>query len=239
MDIDDRNVLVTGAARGIGAATAILLAERGAARVVLADIESLEETAKAVAAAGAEPIMLTADLSRPEAVVGLLQKAESETGGLDIVLNNAGIMAGGREFPDTAVDDMVRVIQINLIAMMVGTHEAIRLMRGRGGGVIVNTGSVAAFGPMPADPAYSASKAGIVNFTQSCKPLHESLGIRVMTVCPGIVDTAIVPRDAAWLQPALASLKALAPRDIAEVVVSIIEDDTQAGEFVTVENEPL
>ena len=239
MDINDRNVLVTGAARGIGAATATLLAERGAARIVLADIGSLEETAKSVAAAGAEPIALTADLGRSDEVGRLLQKAESETGGLDIVHNNAGIMAGGRDFPDTAVEDMVRVIQINLIAMMVGTHEAIRLMRGRGAGVIVNTGSVAAFAPMPADPAYSASKAGIVNFTQSCKPLHESLGIRVMTVCPGIVDTAIVPRDAAWLQPALASLKALAPRDIAEVVVSIVEDDTQAGEFVTVENEPV
>lgn len=238
MIVGDKNGLVTGAARGIGAATAILLAERGAARVVLADIDAAEETAEQVQAAGAEPIVVVADLSRSEEVVRLLEQAETETGGLHIVHNNAGVMAGGSDFPDTAVRNLVRVIEINLIAMIVGTHEAIRLMRGRGAGVIVNTGSVAAFAPMPADPAYSASKAGIVNFTQSCQPLHESLGIRVMTVCPGIVDTAIVPRDAEWLQPALASLKALTPRDIAEVVVSVIEDDSRAGEFVTVENEP-
>ncbi len=123
--------------------------------------------------------------------------------------------------------------------MMVGTRKAIELMRARNApGVIVNTASVAAFGPMPADPAYSTSKAGILNFTQSCQPLHERFNIRVMAVCPGVVDTAIVPHDAEWLQPSLAAIKIMQPVDIANAVKGIIEDDTLAGDQVTVQNEP-
>ena len=218
-----------------------MLAEQGAAVVVLADIdaEALSSSAAAVRAAGATAITSVVDLSQPEAVIGLLEHADAETDGLDIVHNNAGIMTGAPDFPDTLVEKMIAVIQVNLIAMMVGTRKAIELMRSRGtAGVIVNTASVAAFGPMPTDPAYSASKAGIVNFTQSCKPVHDAYGIRVMAVCPAIVDTAIVPHDAEWLQPALQAVRMLAPADIARAVKGIIEDDTAAAECVIVDNEP-
>ena len=242
MEISGRNVLVTGAARGIGAATATMLAEQGAARIVVADIDAaaLEETASAIRAAGAEAILKSVDLSHPTEVIALFDEAEVETGGLDIVHNNAGIMAGEPIFPDTIIENMIAVIQINLLAMMIGTRKAVELMRKRGApGVIVNTASVAAFGPMPADPAYSASKAGIVNFTESCKPLHDAFDIRVMAVCPGITDTAIVPRDAEWLQPALQAVKMLAPAEIAAAVCRTIQDDAQFGGYVTVQNEPL
>jgi NAD(P)-dependent dehydrogenase (short-subunit alcohol dehydrogenase family) len=104
--------------------------------------------------------------------------------------------------------------------------------------VIINTSSIAAFGPMPADPAYAASKHGILAFSQSCKPLHEQFNIRVMAICPGIVDTAIVPKDAEWLAPALAAVKMLQPDDIARAVLEIIADETLAGDQVTVSNEP-
>ena len=105
-------------------------------------------------------------------------------------------------------------------------------------GVIVNTASTAAFGPMPADPAYSTSKAGILNFTQSCQPIAERFGIRVMAVCPGVTDTAIVPHDAEWLKPALAALKGmLKPSDIADAVKTCIEDDALAGDYITIQNE--
>lgn len=241
MEIAGRNALVTGAGQGIGEASALMLAEHGAAAVVIADIDAqaLAGTAAAIEAAGAKAITRVVDLSHPEAVAALLEEADAESGGLDIVHNNAGIMTGEPDFPDTLMEKMVAVIQVNLIAMMVGTRKAIELMRARdAGGVIVNTASVAAFGPMPTDPAYSASKAGIVNFTQSCKPLHDSLGIRVMAVCPAIVDTAIVHHDAEWLQPALQAVKMLRPSDIAVAVQGIIEDDSVAGDYVTVNNEP-
>lgn len=94
-----------------------------------------------------------------------------------------------------------------------------------------------AFAPLPTDPAYCASKHGLNAFVQSCKPLHERFGIRVMAICPGIVDTAIVPKDQEWLKPVLAVVKMLTPEQIAERVCDVIEDDTLSGDFVTVDNE--
>ena len=241
MEIKGKNTLVTGAGQGIGEACAMMLSANGAAKVVLADINeaNLNQVAEAVRATGAEAIIRVCDVSKPENVIQLFEEAEAETGGLDIVHNNAGIMTGEPDFPDTVMEKMIAVININLIAMMVGTRKAIEQMRARNApGVIINTASVAAFGPMPADPAYSASKAGILNFTQSCQPLHERFNIRVMAVCPGVVDTAIVPHDAEWLQPSLAAIKIMQPGDIANAVKGIIEDDTLAGDQVTVQNEP-
>jgi 3-oxoacyl-[acyl-carrier protein] reductase len=241
MDIGGKNAIVTGAAHGIGEATALMLAERGAAKVVIADIdaEGLEVVASAVKAAGAEVIVKTADISKPEEVIRLFEEAEAETGGLDIVHNNAGIMTGEPDFPDTIMEKMIAVIQINLLGMMVGTRQAVEQMRARSApGVIINTASVAAFNPMPADPAYSTSKAGILNFTQSCQPLSEAFGIRVNAVCPGVTDTAIVPHDAEWLKPALAAVKFLEPSDIAAAVCGLVEDESKAGDYVVIENQP-
>lgn len=242
MEIKGKRAIVTGASAGIGRATARMLAERGAATVVIVDIDraGLETLAGEIRAAGAQPIVMVADLSRSDEAIRLYEDAERESGGLDIIHNNAGIMTGLPDFPDTVMSKMVAVIQINLIAMMIGTRLGIEFMRRRGArGVIVNTSSVAAFGVMPADPAYSASKHGILAFSQSCKPVHENHGVRVMAICPGITDTAIVPKDAEWLQPALQRAKILTPDDIAREVCRIVEDDTLAGDQVTVRNEEV
>lgn len=242
MQITAKNAIVTGASAGIGRATALMLARQGAAKVVVADIErtGLESVSREITAAGAEVIPIVADLSRTDEVIRLFEEADRATGGLQIVHNNAGIMTGLPDFPDTVLTKMVAVIQINLIAMMVGTRLAVEQMRRRGKpGVIINTSSVAAFSTMPADPAYSASKHGILAFSQSCKPLHERFGIRVMAICPGITDTAIVPHEAEWLQPALKRVRVLEPDDIAREVCRIVEDDTLAGDHVTIRNEEL
>jgi len=241
MDVRGKNVLVTGASSGIGRAVAIMLAREGAGRIVIVDIDptGLDAVGAEVAAVGGNPIGKVADLSRPDEVIRVFEEAHRETGGLDVVHNNAGIMTGLPDFPDTVMEKMIAVIQINLIAMMVGTRIAVDQMRGRGApGVIINTSSIAAFSAMPADPAYSASKHGILAFGRSCKPLHERFNIRVMTICPGIVDTAIVPKEAEWLAPALAAVKMLQPEDIARTVLEIIADDTLAGDQITISNEP-
>lgn len=242
MEIKDKNALVTGAGQGIGEACAVMLAENGAAKIVIADINenNLKGVAETLRSKGAEAIIKVCDVSQTDNVMRLFDEAEAETGGLDIVHNNAGIMTGTPDFPDTVMEKMIAVIQINMLAMMVGTHKAVEKMRARRApGVIVNTASVAAFNTMPADPAYSSSKAGILNFSESCKPLHENFNIRVMAVCPGIVDTAIVPQDAEWLQPALAAVQILQPVDIANAVKGIIEDDTLSGDHVVVQNTPV
>ncbi|MDB5447163.1 MAG: Short-chain dehydrogenase [Phenylobacterium sp.] len=240
MNIKGKTAIVTGASAGIGRATALMLVQRGAAKIVVVDIDraglrSLEEE---IRRAGATPFAKVADLSKPDEVIRLFEAADQETGGLDIVHNNAGVMTGQPDFPDTVMSKMIAVIQINLLAMMVGTRIAVEQMRRRKApGVIINTSSIAAFSIMPADPAYSASKHGILAFSQSCKPLHERFGIRVMAICPGITDTAIVPKDAPWLQPALERVRILQPDDIAREVCRIVEDDTLSGDYVTVQNQ--
>jgi 3-oxoacyl-[acyl-carrier protein] reductase len=242
MEIKGRKALLTGAAAGIGRATAVMLARHGAAQIVIADVNAaaLASVAREIESAGAAAIAMPVDLSSADNVLQLFAEADRATGGLDIVHNNAGIMAGGPDFPDTIIAKMVAVMQINLIAMMVGTRIAIEQMRRRNAaGVIINTSSTAAFKSMPADPAYAASKRGILAFSESCKPMHERYNIRVIPLCPGITDTAIVPRAALWLQPALQSLKVMQPDQIAEVVRRIIEDDSLAGEPVIINNEPV
>jgi NAD(P)-dependent dehydrogenase (short-subunit alcohol dehydrogenase family) len=161
-------------------------------------------------------------------------------GGLDVLVNNAGIMSGAVDFPGTSLEAMNRVIDVNLVAMMIGTRLGIELMHQRGNlGIVLNTASVAAFNPMPADPAYAASKAAIVNFTQSCAPIAASHGVRVMAICPGVTDTAIVPHDAEWLKPALARVEFLTPDEIVAVMLEVIGDETLFGDYVRVDNRAL
>jgi NAD(P)-dependent dehydrogenase (short-subunit alcohol dehydrogenase family) len=106
-------------------------------------------------------------------------------------------------------------------------------------GVIINTSSTAAFGPLAKDPAYAASKRGILAYSESCKPLHEAHGIRVVPLCPAITDTPIVAKDAAWLKPILQQIRILEPKEIAEEVRRIIEDDSLSGDPVVVRNEQM
>lgn len=240
MNIDGKSALVTGAGGGIGRATALMLAKRGAANVVIVDVNAkgLAHVAEEVRAAGAVAIVKAADLTKLEEVKRVFAEADAETGGLDIVHNNAGKMSGPPDFPDMDAEALISTIDLNLSAMLAGTHIAVNQMRRRGTqGVIVNTASTAAFGAMGPDPAYSASKAAVVNFTQACKGLQERFGVRVMAVCPGIVDTAIVPREAEWLKPVLSQIKMMQPDDIAKAVCDIILDDSQAGEYVTVQQQ--
>lgn len=241
MEIQGKSVIVTGASTGIGRAAAQMFAERGAAKVVIADINPSDLTTLAdiVHGAGAEPIQKIVDVSSADNVIRLFQETEAETGGLDIIFNNAGIMTGEPDFPDTRMDRMLAVIHINLIAMMVGTRVGIDLMRARKmQGVIINTASVAAFAPVFADPAYAASKSGILAFTQSCKPVYDAHGIRVVAICPGITNTKLWPSEAEWAKPLMAGIKYLQPADIAEKIIEIVEGEGLAGEYVIIGNEP-
>ncbi len=112
MEIKGKNTLVTGAGQGIGEACAMMLAANGAAKVVLADVNeaNLNQVAEAVRATGAEAIIKVCDVSKPENVIRLFEEAEADTGGLDIVHNNAGIMTGEPDFPDTVMEKMIAVI---------------------------------------------------------------------------------------------------------------------------------
>ncbi|KQZ73776.1 hypothetical protein ASE06_15680 [Sphingopyxis sp. Root214] len=240
MEIKGKRALVTGASAGIGRACALMLARQGAATVVVADIDEpgLEELASEIRSFGTEALIETVDLSDTAAAMAMYGRAERRSGGLDIIHNNAGIMGGPPDFPDDDIARMIKAVQINLLAMMIGTKMGVGFLRARAApGVIINTSSTAAFGPLPKDPAYAASKRGILAYSESCQPLHEEFGIRVIPLCPAVTDTAIVAKDAPWLKPILQSIRMLEPDEIAAHVQRIIENDSLSGDAVTVNNE--
>jgi len=132
---------------------------------------------------------------------------------------------------------------VNLRGVILGTRLALEPMRRSGGGAVVNTASGGAFVPLPPQAVYVATKAGIVHFTRSCKPLEDSHGVRVSCVCPGLVATDMVQETgidgpALWLQPIIDGVEMLSPEDIAASVVELIRDPKSAGEVVTVGNAP-
>jgi NAD(P)-dependent dehydrogenase (short-subunit alcohol dehydrogenase family) len=234
MEIAGKVALVTGAATGIGRATAALLIEHGA-QVCLVDRDGAEVNA-AAAALGSLAIAVTADVSLPADIRRMFAEATAAFGGVDIVHNNAGLIGGEPLWPEQSLERMAAVIGVNLGGVAMGTAEGIRALRARGGGVIINTASVAALGPMPNDPVYSATKVGVTRIVESCTG-YAAEGIRVNAVLPGVVDTDMTnkhtgdgTKPAAWLAPVLASITMLQPEDIAAAVLELITDDSLNGE---------
>ncbi len=243
MEIRGSIALVTGAARGIGRATAVALADAGAGGVALVDLseDALAETVAAVEAGGAKPLPLALDVGEPSALRAMFEAVEAEFGRLDVLHNNAGIGEGPGDWPALRPERAARIVDVNLRAVILGTQLALPLMQRGGGGVVVATASGAAFTPLPPQAVYAATKAGIVHFTRSCVPLHASHGVRVNCVCPGLVDTPMLldtgeGRIADWLQPICDAVTLLRPEDIAKAVLEIVRDDAVVGEAVVVGN---
>ena len=243
MEIEGKVAIVTGAASGIGRATAIALAAEGAS-VVVADVDPAGGAATVGEITGADgsATFVACDVTSPESVRNLFVEAEAAYGGVDIVYNNAGISSGEPHWPDANLERIAEETHINTSGVMMGTREAIQAMRKRGGGVIVNTASVAGDGHLPFDPMYSATKTAVMSFTQSCASLAETENIRVNAVSPGMVRTAFQgktgdgDRPASWLQPSIErhADAILPPEAIAEAVLDFIRDDSRAGEIRTV-----
>jgi NAD(P)-dependent dehydrogenase (short-subunit alcohol dehydrogenase family) len=238
MDIKGKNALITGSANGIGRATAIALAEKGARHIHLVDIDAtgLSESAALVVALGAQATIHTCDVGDMAALAAVFD-ASADATPLDIVFNNAGIVTGADLFPNAPVERMQRLFHINFHAVVYGTQLAVQKM-GERGGVVVNMGSQAALHPRYRDILYSASKGAVDHFTHCCFPLMESHGVRVCGLNPSLVDTAIVQatggdRVADWMIPALENNVAMPPSKIGNAVVDLIEDDGNAG--VTIE----
>lgn len=228
--------IVTGAGAGIGRATAEALAAEGVNVVVVdRDGAAAVKTADRLEAIGGTAHAVQADVSVPDDVRRMFADAEHRFGGIDIVHNNAGLISGEPLWPDGSLERIAAVVSVNLGGVAMGTQQGIVALRRRGGGVIVNTASVAALAPMPTDPVYSATKAGVVRIVESCVGFA-SEGIRVNAVLPGVVETDMTmrhtgdgTRPAAWLEPMLASIRMLQPAEVAAVVLDLIRDETAAG----------
>jgi 3-oxoacyl-[acyl-carrier protein] reductase len=236
MDITGKTVLVTGAAAGIGRAAAIMLAQCGAAKIALADIDGpgMAETARRVEAAGARATLQRIDLADLEALQAWLHAAD-HAGGYDILYNNAGVVSGEPQFPHAGAAKNRRIIDINLTAVVVATEVAAHAMQRRGGGVIINTVSTVALSTGFSDALYAASKAGLMMFNRCCGSLKESMNVRVAAVLPGLTDTPILQKTGAggkaadWMAPILSGNEKCLPEDIADAVKDLIEDDALPG----------
>ncbi|MCX6540675.1 MAG: SDR family NAD(P)-dependent oxidoreductase [Actinobacteria bacterium] len=243
MQLAGKVALVTGAGAGIGRASAEAFAAVGAS-VVVVDLDEAAAivTAQRIRAAAGTAVAVQADVSLAADIRRMFDEATRVFGGVDIVHNNAGLISGEPLWPDGSLERVAAVITVNLGGVAMGTQQGIIELRKRGGGAIINSASVAALGPLPSDPVYSATKAGVVRIVESCVGFAAE-GIRVNAVLPGMVDTDMTmkhtgdgTRPAAWLEPVLASTRLLSAAEIAAVVLELVCDDTAVGECRVIRN---
>lgn len=236
--------VVTGGGSGIGRATSLALAAAGVS-VVVADIDPAagEETVALVAAAGGAAAIVPTDVTKWEDIERMVALAEEKFGGLDILHNNAGINAGWPRFPDAARERWDRTVAINLWAVIAGTQAAVPAMRRRGGGVVINSASMAGLMTYGAEPIYGATKSGVVAFTRALAYLKDEDNIRVNCVCPTFVDTPLPRRRLddmpaeerdRW-RAALDSMPMLKPEAVAEAILGLVRDDSLAGRVMAIE----
>ncbi|MDT4914045.1 MAG: hypothetical protein QOC66_3173 [Pseudonocardiales bacterium] len=182
--LGDRVVFITGAARGIGRATAAALVAEGA-RVAIGDLDG-ELADRAAAELGVHAVRL--DVTDHAAFTAALDEVERELGPLDVLINNAGVMAIGT-VEDDSHESAYRQFAINVFAVMHGTREAIHRMKPRGHGHIVNVASMAGVVPIPGAATYCASKHAVVGFCESLSWELRGSGVDLSYVLPSLVNT--------------------------------------------------
>jgi NAD(P)-dependent dehydrogenase (short-subunit alcohol dehydrogenase family) len=185
--------LITGAGGGIGRATAERLASEGAA-LLLADVAeaALAESAETARQAGARVVAAAADVTRPEDFEALVARAERELGGLDLLVNNAGIEGVVAPIESYPLDVFDRVLAVNVRGVFLGMRAAAPALRRRGGGAIVNLASVAGVTGDPNLSAYIASKHAVIGLTRSGALAFGKDGVRVNAVAPSPVETRMM-----------------------------------------------
>jgi NAD(P)-dependent dehydrogenase (short-subunit alcohol dehydrogenase family) len=219
---DNKIAVVTGAGSGIGKAIAMDLAENGA-QVVVADLNKVaaKEVADIIKAAGGTAVISVGDASDPEAVQQMIEAAKA-LGGLDLLVNNAGIGGPNAAVGEYPVDGWRKVIDINLNAVFYGMRFGIPAMLETGGGAIVNMASILGDVGFEGTVGYVAAKHAVVGMTKTAALEYATKGIRVNSVGPAFIDTPLLNQLDAEKRAALASLHPVGRLGRAEEVAALV-----------------
>lgn len=240
MNLQNKTAIITGAAAGIGAASAVLFASEGA-KIVAVDIdrELLDEISAQIGRAGGECLAVVADVSQRDPAENVLHSTMRKFGRIDILFNNAGIVPTGK-LEAISEEQWDRAMAINVKSIYLFCHAVIPLMKAQGGGVILNTASATALRPVTNRACYTATKAAVVGLTKSMALDYVCDNIRVNCLCPGTVETpSLVQRLAAFPDPAEARKQFIARQpmgrfgtaeEIAQAALYLV---SPSAEFVT------
>jgi len=236
--LDGKSAFVTGGASGIGQATALAFAERGA-RVLVADVdtEGAQETLRLVELGGGEANFVSCDVGDSASVEAAVKRCVELYGRIDCAFNNAGVLGDMTLTADCSEENFDRIMRVNLKGIWLSMKYEIPHMLRQGGGVIVNTASNAGMTGTPQLGVYSATKGGVVMLTRSAALEYARSNIRINCVCPGLISTPMVAQQAIDYPDAVANFTELEPigrmgrpEEIAEAVVWLSSD---AASFVT------
>jgi NAD(P)-dependent dehydrogenase (short-subunit alcohol dehydrogenase family) len=186
-----KTALITGAASGIGKASALLFAREGAAIIALDKAPEVEATAAAIRAAGGTATALVRDSSSEDNIAAAVALAVTDHGGLDICFANAGISGGLVPLFDLTVDLWNQILKVNLVGTFLAVKYAAKAMVERGRGSIICTASVAGLRSGAGGMPYSASKAGVISLVQTAANQLAGTGVRINAICPGLIETGM------------------------------------------------
>jgi NAD(P)-dependent dehydrogenase (short-subunit alcohol dehydrogenase family) len=233
---ENKTIIITGASSGIGQATAVAFAARGA-NVVIADVVDPDETLKKIFAVRGNALAVKCDVSSEADIKAMVEHTIAIFGGLDYAFNNAGIEGASMPLQDVATSDWDKTIDINLKGAWLCMKYELPQMLKQGKGAIVNCASIAGLVGFSLSSPYVASKHGIVGLTRTAALENAKRGIRVNAVCPGIIHTPMIDRYTKGDTKVEAQLAAGEPigrvglpEEIADAVVWLCSD---ASSFVT------
>ncbi len=230
--------VITGGASGIGAATARLFVEEGA-KVVLVDVN--EEKGNTFVAElkekNADAVFVKANVTVEEEVQNIFKETANVFGKVDIVFNNAGI---GRVTPteNLSYEEWRNTVNVDLDGVFLVAREAIREMLKTGGGTVVNTASMYGLVGSPGSAAYNAAKGGVVNLTRSLALEYAAKSIRINALCPGFIDTPIIPEEMKETLASLTPMQRLGQaEEMAKAVLFLASEDSSfmTGNTLTVD----